>query len=194
MRDKTLSHKEISTFDRKFEIKEINYEQQQEELLKVRKSFIKEEEDELDSSTVPKRDIIIDYFMFKYDFKLKQYIILGRQGGEKSDRRVFLDLFTEEKKKGDLKKLEKTESMTNILKAIYTPDKIGDPFILPNCQEEQIKYLFVFGLHECGCYEKDFFRTETLYCFVTREFILGELTNLMDSIASTSSHSIRDLL
>ena len=94
MRDKTLSHKEISTFDRKFEIKEINYEQQQEELLKVRKSFIKEEEDELDSSTVPKRDIIIDYFMFKYDFKLKQYIILGRQGGEKSDRRVFLDLFT----------------------------------------------------------------------------------------------------
>lgn len=105
MRDKTLSHKEISTFDKKFEIKEINYEQQQEELLKVRKSFLKEDEDELDSSTVPKRDIIIDYFMFKYDFKLKQYIILGRQGGEKSDRRVFLDLFTEEKKKGDLKKL-----------------------------------------------------------------------------------------
>ena len=73
--------------------------------------------------------------MFKYDFKLKQYIILGRQGGEKSDRRVFLDLFTEEKKKGDLKKLEKTESMTSILKAIYTPDKIGEPFVLPNCQE-----------------------------------------------------------
>lgn len=33
--------------------------------------------------------------MFKYDFKLKQHIILGRQGGEKSDRNVFLDLFTE---------------------------------------------------------------------------------------------------
>lgn len=41
MRDKTLSHKEISTFDKKFEIKEINYELQHEELLKVRKSFIK---------------------------------------------------------------------------------------------------------------------------------------------------------
>jgi hypothetical protein len=135
-----------------------------------------------------RREVVIDYFMFKYDFKLKQYIILGRQGGEKSDRRVFLDLFTDDHR-GSLRKIEKTESMTNILKAIYTPDKIGEPFILPNCQEEQIKYLFLFALHECGCSGRDFYQTDTLYCFVTREFILGELTNLMDTIASNSTNN-----
>jgi hypothetical protein len=85
----------MATFDKKFEIREINLEQQREELQKVRRSFLKEEEElELSSSSLPKNEIIIDYFMFKYDFKLKQYIILGRQGGEKSDRKVFLDLFT----------------------------------------------------------------------------------------------------
>jgi hypothetical protein len=146
----------------------------------VKRSFIKEAAEEVNSA---RREVVIDYFMFKYDFKLKQHIILGRQGGEKSDRRVFLDLFTDDRR-GGLRKVEKTESMTNILKIVYTPDKIGEPFILPNCQEEQIKYLFLFTLHECGCGEGEFYQTETLYCFVAREFILGELTNLMHAIAS----------
>lgn len=121
MRDKSISLKEISTFEKKFEIKSVNLEQQAQELLKVRKSFIKEGTGE---TTPTRREVVIDYFMFKYDFKLKQHIILGRQGGEKSDRRVFLDLFTDDRRLG-LRKIEKSESMTNILKAVYTPDKMG---------------------------------------------------------------------
>ncbi len=106
LRDRTVSHKQISTFDKKFEIKEINYQDQKKELLKVKKSFIKEEDDlHLNSSGNTKKQVIIDYFLLKYDFKFKQYIILGRPGGEKSDRKVFLDLFTEQKSKSDLKKM-----------------------------------------------------------------------------------------
>ena len=37
--------------------------------------------------------------------------------------------------------------MTSILKEVYTPPKVRLPFILPNCQEETTKYLFVFGLN-----------------------------------------------
>jgi len=75
---------------------------------------------------------------------------MGREGGEKTDRNVFLDLLTGEKKKGDICKLEKTESLTSILKEVYSPNRVGEPFILPNCMQSQTKYLFVFGLHECG--------------------------------------------
>lgn len=80
--------------------------------------------------------------------------------------------------------------MTNILKAVYTPGKLGEPFVLPNCQEEQIRYLFLFSLNECGCDEREFYQTDTLYCFISREFILGELANLMDSISS-NPHNIQ---
>lgn len=40
--------------------------------------------------------------MLKYDLKLGKYLILGRKGGEKADRNVFLDLFTFDKNNLDM--------------------------------------------------------------------------------------------
>ena len=72
--------------------------------------------------------------MFKYDLKLRQYVTMGRQGGAKTDRSVFLDLFTDANSPESSTKLKRSASMTAILKEVYTPPKVGQPFILPNCQ------------------------------------------------------------
>jgi hypothetical protein len=43
LRDRTISHKELSSFERKFEINRTSLEKQEEELMKVKRSFIKKE-------------------------------------------------------------------------------------------------------------------------------------------------------
>jgi len=43
LRDRTISHKELSSFDRNFDINRTSFEKQEEELMKVRRSFIKAE-------------------------------------------------------------------------------------------------------------------------------------------------------
>jgi hypothetical protein len=43
LRDRTISHKELSSFERKFEINRTSLEKQEEELMKVKRSFLKEE-------------------------------------------------------------------------------------------------------------------------------------------------------
>lgn len=42
-RDRTISHKELSSFERNFDINRTSLEKQEEELMKVRRSFIKTE-------------------------------------------------------------------------------------------------------------------------------------------------------
>lgn len=83
-----------------------------------------------------------------------------------------------------MEKVEKSNSMTKLFKLVYNSNKIKDPFILPNCQGLTTKYLFVFELNDCGFAEKDFYRISTLFCFITRSFVLAELTHLMDLISS----------
>ena len=58
----------------------------------------------------------MDYFLFKYDPKLKQYLIMGRQGGAKTDRSVFLDLLTDSNAPETAIRLKRSASMTAILK------------------------------------------------------------------------------
>ena len=41
------------------------------------------------------KSILVDYFVLKFDYNLKQYVTMGKEGGAKTDRSVFLDLLTE---------------------------------------------------------------------------------------------------
>lgn len=63
--------------------------------------------------------------------------------------------------------------MTSILREVFSQSKPGQPFILPNYQEDRTKYLFVFSLPECASIAREYYRTETMCCFASHEFILG---------------------
>ena len=103
----------------------------------------------------------------KYNLSLNEYFVFGRKGSAKTDRKVFVDLLTFDNKRIHISKLQKTESMTNILREVFTQAKPSLPFILPNCQEDQTRYLFVFGLPECGSIAEEYYKTETMCCFVS---------------------------
>ena len=60
-------------------------------------------------------DVLLDYFVLRYNLALNDYDIYGKPGPA-TDRKVFVDLLTYENKRTHLHQLQKTESMTNILR------------------------------------------------------------------------------
>lgn len=103
--------------------------------------------------------ILLDYFVLKYNLALNDYSINGRKGHSKTDRKVFTDLLTFDNKRVHISRLYKTESMTNVLKSIFSQSKPSEPFILPNYQEKETKYLFVFGFSECATIAQEYYKT-----------------------------------
>lgn len=65
--------------------------------------------------------------------------------------------------------------MTSILKNVYKLSEVKDPFILPNCQEDIMRLLYVFNFVECTYIEPHFYSKEAYICFISKEFILDEL-------------------
>lgn len=37
---------------------------------------------------------MLDYFVLKYNLSLNEYVVFGKKGGAKTDRKVFVDLLT----------------------------------------------------------------------------------------------------
>ena len=156
-----------------------------EDLLNLKKSFIGHEIlDKKSIKSYEEGEPLMDYFVMRYNLAINDYAIYGRKNSYENDRKVFADLLTYDDKRMHINKLQKTASMTKILREIFSQMRPSEPFILPNCQEEQPRYLFVFELLECGSVGFEYYRTQTYCCFVCREFIIGDLSNLMNDISS----------
>jgi hypothetical protein len=81
-----------------------------EEINKVNKSFVFKEEglEAKDKLVEPiESDILLDYFVLRYDLAYNDYEVHGKPGPA-TDRKVFVDLLTYDNKRAHLHQLQKT--------------------------------------------------------------------------------------